>query len=74
MAGVGQPPTPATIQSLQSALALYRGDFLEGFYGRDAPDFEQWVLVQRANYREAVIKWPDLIDCLTNDYGKARLI
>ncbi len=53
--GLRQPPTPETIQSLQAALALYRGDFLEGFYVRDAPDFEQWLLIQRAHYREAMV-------------------
>jgi hypothetical protein len=37
--------TPETIHTWQAALTLYRGDFLEGFYVRDAPDFEQWVPV-----------------------------
>jgi len=55
MAGVGQLPTPETIHRLQAALAFYRGDFLEGFYVRDAPDFEQWLLTQRAHYREVMI-------------------
>jgi DNA-binding SARP family transcriptional activator len=56
MAGMGQPPTLETLHSWQAALALYRGDFLEGFYVREAPDFEQWVLVQRAHFREAVLQ------------------
>ena len=56
VASVGAPSTAATIQPLQVALALYRGDFLEGFYVRDAPDFEQWLLVQRAHFREAVVQ------------------
>ncbi|MFN8441615.1 MAG: BTAD domain-containing putative transcriptional regulator [Caldilineaceae bacterium] len=56
LAGIAQSPTPETIASWQAALALYRGDFLEGFYVRDAPEFEQWVLVQRAHYREAVVQ------------------
>ncbi|MFN8441617.1 MAG: BTAD domain-containing putative transcriptional regulator [Caldilineaceae bacterium] len=56
LAGIGQSPTPETIPTWQAALALYRGDFLEGFYVRDAPEFEQWVLVQRAHYREAVVQ------------------
>ncbi len=55
LAGMGQPPTPETLPTWQAALALYRGDFLEGFYVREAPDFEQWVLVQRAHYREAAL-------------------
>ena len=54
-ASLSAPLTPATHTSYQNALSLYRGDFLEGFYVRDAPDFEQWVLVQRAHYREAVV-------------------
>ena len=54
--GLSAPLTPATHTSYQNALTLYRGDFLEGFYVRDAPDFEQWVLVQRAHYREAVMQ------------------
>ena len=56
LAGIGQPPTPETLPTWQAALTLYRGDFLEGFYVREAPDFEQWVLVQRAHYREAVLQ------------------
>ena len=53
--GINRPPKPETIHALQTALTLYRGDFLEGFYVRDAPDFEQWLLMQRAQYREAVV-------------------
>lgn len=30
-----------TVASLQQRLGLYRGDFLEGFYIRNAPEFEQ---------------------------------
>jgi predicted ATPase/DNA-binding SARP family transcriptional activator len=56
LAGIAQPPTLETLATWQAALALYRGDFLEGFYVREAPDFEQWVLVQRAHYREAVLQ------------------
>ena len=32
---------------LRAALELYRGEFLEGFYVRDAPAFEEWALTQR---------------------------
>ncbi len=34
---------PACIPHLTQVLALYRGDFLEGFSIRDAPEFEDWV-------------------------------
>lgn len=52
---VGSQLKPETLPTVSAALDLYRGDFLEGFYAREAPDFEQWLLVQRAHYREAAI-------------------
>lgn len=41
---------------LTDALRLYRGDFLEGFYVRDAPDFEDWMLAERARLRELALQ------------------
>lgn len=43
------------IGRLQAAADLYQGDFLEGFYVRDAPEFEEWMLAQRARYRELAL-------------------
>jgi DNA-binding SARP family transcriptional activator/tetratricopeptide (TPR) repeat protein/predicted ATPase len=40
---------------LRQAVDLYRGDFLEGFYVRGAPDFEAWWLAERALLRELAI-------------------
>jgi DNA-binding SARP family transcriptional activator/predicted ATPase len=40
---------------LRSAVDLYRGDFLEGFYVRDAADFEDWWLAERARLRERML-------------------
>ncbi len=40
---------------LADSLSLYRGDFLEGFYVRDAPDFEDWMLAERARLRELAL-------------------
>jgi DNA-binding SARP family transcriptional activator len=34
------------------ALALYRGDFLEGFFVRNAAEFDQWALTQRTHFRD----------------------
>jgi DNA-binding SARP family transcriptional activator/predicted ATPase len=42
-------------QPLEAATALYRGDFLAGFFVRDAPAFEEWMLAQRARYRELAL-------------------
>lgn len=41
-AGVQRPA--ATLQSLQQAADLYRGEFLEDFHIHDAPEFEDWLL------------------------------
>lgn len=46
---------PKSIAALQQATALYRGAFLAGFYVRDAPEFEEWMLAQRARYRELAL-------------------
>ena len=34
-------------RDLESAIALYRGPFLDGFYLNDAPEFEQWMEAER---------------------------
>jgi adenylate cyclase len=51
-AAVGQ----GTIEGLREAVELYRGDFLEGFYVRDAPAFEEWALVQATRLRELALQ------------------
>ncbi len=40
-----------TKATLQAALENYHGDFLAGFYLRDAPEFEQWALIERERLR-----------------------
>jgi len=44
------------IRRLGDAVELYRGDFLEGFYVRGAPGFEEWALAQRAWLEELALK------------------
>ena len=44
------------IDKLQAAVELYRGDFLDGFYLRDALEFEEWTLTQRARLRELALQ------------------
>lgn len=39
-----------------TAVALYRGDFLEGFSLPDAPAFEEWALLERERLRLLVIE------------------
>ncbi len=44
-----------TGEKLQTAVALYRGEFLEEFHVRQAPMFEEWVMQQRAELRELAL-------------------
>ncbi len=49
-------PVTASLQSLSEAVTQYQGDFLEGFYVPDAPDFESWTLMERERLRELAIE------------------
>lgn len=42
--------------SLISALALYRGDFLQDFSLPDAPAFENWTMAERERYRRLRVR------------------
>ncbi len=44
------------IQSLDSAIQLYRDDFLVGFHVRNAPDFGNWQLLQRDRLCERMVE------------------
>lgn len=43
------------LDPLQQVATLYQGDFLAGFFVREAPDFEEWQLGQRVRYRELAL-------------------
>jgi WD40 repeat protein/DNA-binding SARP family transcriptional activator len=43
------------IDHLRQAAALYRGDFLDGFYLGDSPVFEEWVLLKREQFHRQVL-------------------
>jgi DNA-binding SARP family transcriptional activator len=45
---------PAELARLEQAIALYRGDFLEGF-ALDAAPFEEWILVTRQQFRQKLM-------------------
>jgi DNA-binding SARP family transcriptional activator/predicted ATPase/predicted negative regulator of RcsB-dependent stress response len=40
---------------LETAVELYRDDFLDGFYVRAAPEFETWLLAERYRLREKLL-------------------
>ena len=43
-------------EPLRRAVDLYRGDFLEGFYVRNAADFESWLLAERDRLRALAVQ------------------
>ncbi|MBN1811946.1 MAG: tetratricopeptide repeat protein [Anaerolineae bacterium] len=51
-----------THQRLLEAVALYRGDFMAGFFVRDSPQFEDWVLLLREKLHWQAL---DALDALT---------
>ncbi|MBN1247839.1 MAG: tetratricopeptide repeat protein [Anaerolineae bacterium] len=54
---------PRTIERLEEAVALYRGEFLEGFSLPDSPPFEEWALLQREqSHRLGIAALHDLIE------------
>ena len=42
--------------SLEAAIDVYGGPFLDGFYLSDAPEFEQWMEVERARLEALYVK------------------
>jgi DNA-binding SARP family transcriptional activator len=55
-AKVDEAGSTGDVKRLQEAVELYRGDFLTGYYVRNAPDFETWMLAEQARLRELVIQ------------------
>jgi len=73
--GARDLPAPA-IAALQSALALYRGSFLEGFSVGDAAPFEEWLLLRREQIGQQVASaLASLVAALEaqRDYSQAQV-
>lgn len=51
----------AVVQSLDKAVELYEGDFLEGFYVRDGSGYDDWVTLERERIRRQIIESLDTI-------------
>ncbi len=45
-------PPQEQVPLFRSAVEFYRGDLAEGFYVRNAPSFEEWLLLQRERFQE----------------------
>jgi len=50
----GQSPV-SNLQSLQQAVNLYRGDFLEGFFVRESRGLEEWIILERERLQRQAI-------------------
>lgn len=52
----GRSPTAEPDGAVEARrIALYRGDFLEGFYLRDSVGFEEWALLERERLRRSAV-------------------
>ncbi len=68
-----QQPTPQNVAQLLAAAELYRGDFLEGFYVQDAPEFEQWVLTERTRARASALQLLQTLSQFHTEQGDLTL-
>lgn len=55
------------IAPIEDAVTLYRGDFLDGFYVRDCPEFEQWAVTEAERWRRAC---GQLLELLARTHGQ----
>lgn len=55
--------------SLDSALALYQGDFLQGFHVSDAPAFERWIDEEQVRLRERAAKAAEQLATRSRNQG-----
>jgi predicted ATPase/DNA-binding SARP family transcriptional activator len=62
-------PAEELIASLTTAAELYSGDFLGGFFVRDAPTFEEWALGQREWLRQLALQVFHTLGTLYADQG-----
>ena len=58
------------VTRLQDALEVHRGDFLEGFYLNDAPEFDHWADGQREAWRQRLGSIYDLLSGLQMESGE----
>jgi DNA-binding SARP family transcriptional activator/predicted ATPase len=63
------PLAQSVVDEAEEAVALYRGDLLEGFSLYDCAAFEEWVLVNRERYRRLVMR---VLRRLVEHYGQCN--
>ncbi|MGD2158178.1 MAG: BTAD domain-containing putative transcriptional regulator, partial [Anaerolineales bacterium] len=47
--------TPEAVEQIEAAVARYKGEFLHGFFLREARDFDEWVTVERERLQKMVL-------------------
>ena len=65
---VSKLQTPSLVTLAETA-DLYRGEFLEQFYVRQAPEFESWLMQQRHEWQHQIMQ---LYDELANQYWQEQ--
>lgn len=63
----------AALLGLQKALNLYKGEFLAGFFLRDAHQFEEWMVFERERHHIGAVKAAQTLTChylAVQDYGQ----
>lgn len=63
------PLSATDAAALTSALTLYRGDFLEGFFVSDSRAFEDWAAFERDRLRRSVIAARHALLCYALDHA-----
>lgn len=59
--------SPPSISDLESALALYKGNFLEGFSVRNCAPFEEWMFNQREQF---IRRYKKILSVLSGYYER----
>ncbi|MCJ7623411.1 MAG: hypothetical protein MUO76_07895, partial [Anaerolineaceae bacterium] len=65
---------PECIKSLETAVKLYRDDFLSGFSLRDCPEFDDWSFFQREELRSdlaSALEWLSQAHAKLGEYEEA---
>ena len=60
------------LSRLETAVAAYRGDFLEGFRLDDAPEFDHWLELQRQAWRRRASLVHDRLSEIQTEGGELR--
>ncbi|MCB8946286.1 MAG: tetratricopeptide repeat protein [Ardenticatenaceae bacterium] len=66
-----KPGLAGDMERLQTAVDHYQGDFLHGFFVDDAPDFEEWQLMERERLRSLAIQ---AMHQLSTSYAQQHLV